>query len=256
MTAVRRGFYLGIPTQAPQFLQDRALTVFHPLLYQNWSPHGSLPMAWNLHESDFAARFRDSSGHLWLVLNEPDNPAQANLSPAVAVQLLWRWRAAFGPLGWAAPGTLIGPEGFAWLDKFIAAKGPIPEYWSFHIYSHDEPHLLDQWDQVRAWMARHNVERPVILSECASWSDDPAMQIAVMDAIVDLMKWDELLHCAVWFSSHYGSVDGWWARSDLLDIAGRLTPVGEHFVKVSGPLRDLAAGGTESTIFLPVVAVG
>ena len=77
---------------------------------------------------------RDPS-HLWLVLNEPERHDQANLSPEQGAAVAQEMRDLGACI--AVPGVIIGEDGLAWLDAYLAAGGPLPEAWHVHLYHAD-----------------------------------------------------------------------------------------------------------------------
>ncbi len=67
---------------------------------------------------------RDPS-HLWLVLNEPERGDQANLSPAEGAHVAQRMSLVGARI--AVPGVILTVDGFAWLEGYLEAGGPVPD---------------------------------------------------------------------------------------------------------------------------------
>jgi hypothetical protein len=130
-----RGLGVGLPHQ------DRAITgehaaalgaswyydwgygpaVRHPLLWPAfWEPQNQPRAAWE-QVAGWAA-----DGKAPLVCNEPDGNGH---DPAEIAHAMREWAAPF--IGF---GTIINDAGMAWLDRYLDARGPMPNAWHIHIY--------------------------------------------------------------------------------------------------------------------------
>jgi hypothetical protein len=127
--------------------------------------------------------------------------------------------------------VLLGLDpAYQWLDAYLAAGGRVPDAWAVHSYGWTP----DQWDgnlmPFLRWMERRKAVRPVIVSECASWDQSLPAQIAIMDRVALALR-DGNIVAACWYASKdpFGAFRG----ADLLDAAGKLTMLGEHYMHVA-----------------------
>ena len=228
----------------------RALELLHPASWYDYKfdqivdPH-YVPMLYTLRNDacmvDAIRAARDNRQRLWFLGNEQERKDQGNTEPQEAADAVASWRRRTdNPI--AAPGILWDAWGQRWLEDYLNADGPTPEFWAIHIYAHTAGHWLVLWQEWREWMSWNNLELPTIVSECSSWDEDPRIQCEVMDIVRRTLSTDKLLHAAYWFSACYSPYADFWARSDLLTEDDQLTLVGEHFVGLA-------------TTYLPLVTV-
>lgn len=245
-----KGFWAGCPWQISPELQAAAIANLHLQSWLTWLPDAPLPMAWNMDESTFEAA-RAQPGRFWALLNEPESASEASLGAAIAAQKVRDWHMEFGP-NYAAPGVLVGGEGMAWMDVYLAAQGPVPVMWHCHIYAHSPDHWADLWGRWKEWMRVRGVERKVIVSECAAWGPLPSDQINVMDEVQRHLQTDPLLHSAYWFAAAVSEDFSWWTRSSLVGASGQPTTLGEHYLLLTG--QAAGAGELTDTTYLPTVS--
>ena len=233
----------------------RALELLQPASWYNWKfdqtaePH-YVPMLFALRNDAYmvdAIRVaRGNKRRMWLLGNEPERKDQSDTPANEAADAVALWkRRTDNPI--AAPGILWDAWGQRWLEDYLSADGPIPDYFAIHIYAHTAGQWLVLWEEWREWMSWNNLELPTIVSECASWSDGIEDQKAVIDVARQTLRTDSILHSAYFFSAHYGSYKPFWKHSDLLTADGALTELGRYFV--AGGVDPAA----EHTVYLPTI---
>jgi hypothetical protein len=94
-----------------------------------------VPMTWGGEDPQLPV---DYSGYV-LFLNEPENPAQANISVRDAIQLYVNYTAQYPQAKWVIGNSLFWGDWAQWLVDFKAlcavTDGCIaPEYWGVHVY--------------------------------------------------------------------------------------------------------------------------
>lgn len=255
------GLGVGLPWQNGQYA--RALGALRPAWWYNWLYDqydyiwpAYAPMVWAM-KMDAASASAERRSHqgprLWLLGNEPERPDQSNTPPAQAADFS-RWWADAASGTFACAGVLLGlPPAYAWLDVYLAAGGMVGAYWHVHNYGWTP----DQWDgnltPFLSWMRANRVERPVIVSECASWDQGLPAQMAIMDRVQVALAAGNIV-AACWYSSRdpFGAFRG----ADLLTETGELTELGVHYRE----MREGNHGGLpvpepagEHEVHLPVV---
>lgn len=175
-------------------------------------------------------------GRPLLVLNEPEDAAQAGLAPAAAAAVLRQAVLAWDGEVWCC-GIQVQhlPYARLLLAAYRAEYGDWPAAgWHVHVYSQrdgrtkDAMAMADVQEGLRAldaftlWAAGEGVlGRGIVVSEYGALADRP-VDMAVMEAFeaefgmrADVISW-------AWFSVNYGP----WAGSDLVGDDGTLTELG------------------------------
>lgn len=144
---------------APQFLEDERHT---PSIWNADYTPGTI--------TEIAQLAADYPGRTWLLFNEPELSGQANTPPEIAAVHVRYWAEAIGDNGTVACcGNLLYPSlgGLRWLERYLAAGGPVPDVWHIHIYVANEwefQNVLGNWER---WNAGHG-NLPTIISEAGS----------------------------------------------------------------------------------------
>lgn len=177
-----------------------------------------------------------NDGRPLLVLNEPEDPAQAGLTPEQAAAVLYQAALAWRGEIWCC-GTQVQhlPYMRRLVDAYEAAYGAWPATGlHVHVYGHragrtqnantvaDAQAALASLDEFVTWaQSRGVIGRGVVVSECCVLSDVPPSveTLAVYEGMMDAV--DVVLSVA-WFSVGYQP----WPGSDLLDGVGGPTGVG------------------------------
>ena len=83
---------------------------------------------------------------------------------------------------------------------------------------------MEEW---KAWMAKHNLVRPTIISETAGW-DASVDQAGFLDRIAEIQAHDPLLQAVIWYSD----ADYWnlWLWTNFRTETC-LTALGQHYRK-------------------------
>ena len=232
MSCMPSGLGAGLPHQNAEndpAWYDAALETLQPTWWMNWKydqldHDGYVPMLWKC-DLEWLAKalptILSNPNHLYLLGNEPSRVDQSNTPPdvfAATVQMLRRETGDWAiPI--ALPGILWNDRGRSWLDEYIAADGPLPDVWHFHIYCYTS----SQVHSIIKHMAYVYGDRPIIISEIAG---------AVENANADVMRGirkalaDDTVQAAAWFSAYYDK----WPEPSLLTAEGELTEIGELFV--------------------------
>lgn len=120
---------------------------------------------------DIAQIAADYPGRTWLLFNEPEFAMQADTPPEIAAVHVRYWQEAIGDNGKiACCGNLFYPwlGGKEWMESYLAAGGPVPDYWHIHIYGANNAiewnATVDAWQR---WNADHG-NLPTIISEVGS----------------------------------------------------------------------------------------
>lgn len=120
--------------------------------------------------TDLANLAADYPGRTWLLFNEPEFFGQANTSPEIAAVHVRYWQEAIGDNGKiACCGNLFYPSlgGIQWLEAYLAAGGPVPDYWHIHIYVANDWEWVNVVGNWEMWNATHG-NLPTIISEAGS----------------------------------------------------------------------------------------
>jgi hypothetical protein len=187
------------------------------------------------------ARAKDNPDELWLLGNEPHIANQGLIAVTTFAAVVRDWLDHTN-VTWAAPGIILQPDGYDWLEGYLAAGGPIPDYWHVHLYWQLLPKdWQKRLDEFKQWAAKRQIERPVIVTETNANSRDPIDQMRLMDYLATIPE------TVYWYSSlDYFSA---WPHTDLVNWDGSLTELGRHFAGLMG-----VGGQAEThTIYLPDV---
>lgn len=181
-------------------------------------------------------------GRPLLVLNEPEDPNQANLSPARAAELLHTASLAWRRGEVWCCGTQVQHLGYAQqlLAAYRAMYGEWPAAgWHVHVYSqragrtYNATAVMDVVEGVAAldvfvaWAAGEGVlGRGVVISEYGVLSDR-VVELALMETFERELDARPAVRSRAWFSVRYAP----WAASDLVEDDGELTALGRAWVK-------------------------
>lgn len=254
---------VGMPNQnatsGPSYYQ-KAIELLMPSCWHNWlfdqrqyiwPPY--YPTVWAMvrnADSERAIALSHYGVRRWHFGTEPNNTEQSNTEPAIAADFSNWWRAN-GAGEMALPGIIVmepdSMDGIGWLNRYLDAGGVVPDYWTVSNYAW----VPDQWDgnlkPFRALLKKRNVERPLIVKECASWSPEIGAQKAIMDHVYKRV-YDGTICEAYWYSTYdpFGPLRG----SDLLTLEGDLTALGLYY----RALRPIPLPPPEGhTVHLPLV---
>ena len=181
-----------------------------------------------------------NDGRPLLVLNEPEEVGQAELTPAQAAAVLH----AAASSGWRGEVWCCGmqvqhmPYTRQLLAAYRAAYGAWPaDGWHVHVYSqrdgrtHNATTLADvleglaALDAFVAWAQGEGVlGRGVVVSEFGALADSP-IDLAILEAFEAEFGVRPEVLTGAWFSLRYEP----WAGSDLVEADGRLTALGEEW---------------------------
>jgi hypothetical protein len=194
-------------------------------LYHTWGPRSScsgadfVPMLW----SGLPEESLDPGYSGWiLVMNEPDNPRQLNISPAEAASRMATTRAHYPNAELLCCGTLsYHPD---WLAEFVS-YGQLPDLWHYHAFVEGPYSVAD----IQAQLAQLHA---------ITGGDVWITEYAVMDGdLADFQALTEWMSAQPWITviMPYTNrqVNGeWWAidpRVELVSPEGGLTPTGAWF---------------------------
>ncbi len=194
-------------------------------------------------EAALQAALRAHPGAWWLVGNEPNDPAQDNLSPGAYAAF---YRRASALVRRVDPSAQLAPAGLANADwgwahdfreSYRAQYGRYPhvDAWNIHNYilepersPYDLPEFQRRVLDFRTWMARVGEgDKPLILSEFGLLQRNvPSEQAsAFLQAASDWLAGSGQVQAWAWFSNYTAGAFG----GDLLDAQGALTPLGEAY---------------------------
>jgi len=231
------GFGVGLPNQTYQDYGmdlDAMLETLNPPWFYTWKYDqlqypNFVPMVWRLNVEAVAQVLpvmAENHDRLWLLGNEPERAEQSNTSPEVFANAAQIIRAEFG---WAVeialPGVLNDYTGYGrdWTKAYLAAGGPMPDAWHFHVY---EPNGQQVHARIDAWKRLVDDTRPIIVSEVGCWLDRPERMAEVMDA-ARMECATGSIQAAAHFSARY---EADMQHSDLLTATGDLTALGRRYV--------------------------
>ena len=173
-----------------------------------------------------------NDGRPLLVLNEPEDAAQAGLTPEAAAAVLHE--AAIS--GWSGPMYCCGTQAAhlpymqRLLTAYRAAYGEWPaEGLHVHVY-----HGVAELDAFMQWASGEGIlGQGVVVSEFGYLTEDP-ISVTQMTALTDEIEARPWVLTSAWFSVNYAP----WRSSDLLTAGGALTELGAAWTGV-----DAAAWG-------------
>lgn len=229
------GLGLGAPWQSgdnvPAMLERLRPAWWYDWRFEQCGAPGYVPMVWSdaiWHQNDatLTSLFERRPDLFWLLWNEPERSDQANMLPDEAAALT-NAIALYG-IQYAAPGVAVGAAGFAWLENYLAAGGPIPDMWHVHVYGAMTPAQWSlRWASWTVWMHDHNAVRPTVISETNAWTEGDYGQRAMLDHVASMLESDDLLQAVGW----YATQPYMWRNGTphLLHEDGTPTPRGDAF---------------------------
>lgn len=164
----------------------------------------------------------DYAGPL-LVMNEPDNIKQLNISPQEAAERMITLRAAYPQAQIVAPACLS--YNIDWLGRFYDC-GQHPDVWAFHAYV-EGPYNADA--------IIGQLERMHQRSGGNAWITEFGVMDGNLDQFKALVSWmlaqPWIERIAPYINRQPRIVD-WWIvdhRIELVNLDGTLTPMGEYY---------------------------
>lgn len=238
---------MNMAAKYPGQAQTLALNKLSPACWLNWDMTAEsmrdgryAPMVWRLGWAPWTPERVEAlaaayPGKTWLLQNEPEEPSQGNTSPEEAARLMLGYIAAIGDNGrLACCGTHANLNGLPWLDRYLAAGGPVPDVWHIHIYAT----TVDGWyaglDQWWAWWERNGSGRPIIISETSAMEANFLVHHELIRRMVNFN--DRRIEKIYWFSALREGHVFWWNGYLLMDDLG-LTTVGQTYIDAHDALR-------------------
>lgn len=240
------GMGCGIPHQlesASLGYIERTLGILWPPNFYTWKYNHLdiiypfyLPMVFDMRVNDAANRAMQLSHYgprLWLLGNEPERKDQSNIPPEEAAQFSHVWADTAGG-EWAAPGVLLGsPDAYTWYDTYLQTGGLVGICHHVHIYALTPEHFDNQLRDFEQWMRDKRIERPILVTECASWSPHLSDQIKVMDRVWETVQRESIIS-AMWYSSHTYPGGPLGFANLLTDDGTAVTQLGAHYMSLKG----------------------
>jgi hypothetical protein len=166
-----------------------------------------------------------STGSAYLLtFNEPDNPAQSNMTVARALQL-WPYLEATG-LQLGSPAVSDSSSGSAWLAQFMAGArqdGYRVDFIAVHWYGNcSDPQSLISY---LAGMESYGL--PLWLTEFSCLNDSAAVNTSFLQQVGPQLEALPYLQRIGWFSNRPYS--GGYQNTGLLDASGALSTVGQAY---------------------------
>lgn len=258
--AIPSGLGVAVPWQSESVVPiSEVVSAIKPKWFYNYlSNHvgtpGYVPCMWRpvpgTPEWNAAVLDAKTTGRFYLLFNEPEYASQSNTSPEDAATICNQWQAAtrrqingqWKVTQWGGLGLLVNNEGIdrslQYATDYLNAGGKVPPVWHIHIYAHSGDHWDELWRRWANWIYDNRdrwpgLQRPVVVTEFASWDSAATKQIEVMNRAVSIMNTWTLLHGVCWFSSIYGNIQSDWKRSDAFSALGNLTAVGEELKRIN-----------------------
>jgi len=241
------GVCMNNPYKFPGPVQDTALASLQPEAFHNWGSWSPLipdkmytPVIWSpdyqLAAQQYQNLARRYPGRIWLLLNEPDYPTQANIRPEAAIPFVRNWIRLINPIcDVALPGVSVSyhqaGKALTWLDTYLDAGGPIGNYWHIHIYAPTVTAWHQQIEHWFEWWSRNGHGRATIISEAALFytaSDDE--QIELMESIAQIN--DPRIAAVYWYAAATNA-----KTPGLLDADGNLTRLGQAWTQIQQTVK-------------------
>ena len=162
-----------------------------------------------------------NDGRPLLVLNEPEEIGQAELTPEQAASVLHEAAVS----GWSGPIFCCGTQAahLPYMQRLLTAYRSAYGAWpadGLHVHVYHGAEELDAFVQ---WAAGEGIlGQGVVVSEFGYLTDDQ-ISVAQMTALTDEVEARPWVLTSAWFSVHYAP----WSTSDLLTAGGALTELGE-----------------------------
>ena len=232
--AIPSGVGVSIAWQRGPDWAAHSLEMLQPPIWHNWvydhlDDPTYTPMAYSLRlaaQDNYLEAAVTHEPRLWLLGSEP-NLASTYITPAEAAQAVQRWRDNYeGPI--ACCGTVQWAGWEQWLDAYLAAGGPVPDYWHVHVF---DTYAYPPLSFFEAWMQAHDAVRPILVTETACPWCDVAGNKRLMSEWAKLLADGDVL-AVVWYSD----VDYWqlWPTTNLLSDDGTtLALLGEHYLSLT-----------------------
>lgn len=165
-----------------------------------------------------------NDGRPLLVLNEPEEIGQAELTPEQAAAVLH----AAAISGWSGPLYCCGTQAahLPYMQRLLTAYQTAYGAWpadGLHVHVY---HGVAELDAFAQWASGAGIlGQGVVVSEFGYLTEDPisVAQMTALTADVEARLW---VLTSAWFSVHYAP----WASSDLLRADGSLTELGAAWV--------------------------
>ena len=250
----------GISIQ-PQGTGDQAagalLELLKPLCYHNWSirpfavdaPVTFAPSVYSaalLDELAVAEEMAQRPGNTWLLLNEPERPEQAAMTPWAAMTTTQEFLSVAWAEGeefqWAAPGvsvTTADYDGLEWLTEYVKLCRrrcgiQRPSYWHIHMKAPSGAAFSAAWQRFENWWITWGAGAPVIISEVCAQNAALSEQVSVMEQTDGLLISGHVA-AAFWFTASPSTYVE-WPNAALATVApgGRamLTPTGTAWMNI------------------------
>lgn len=211
--------------------------------YYNWSPYPTegapankfVPMVWGGSRLDEHMKAVQRSGKppIVLLINEPDNVNQANMS-VDEVARIWPTLAALGEkVSSPTPAGSMGP----WLERFDKigrARNLKYDFIAIHLYTAPDPkRLLDRLDEVYArykmpiWITEFAVaDHKADESHPNRYTDEETL--AFMKAVLPELERRSFVQRYAWFGAGEGGKEQ-VKTSRLFNKDGSMTPLGKFY---------------------------
>lgn len=165
-----------------------------------------------------------NDGRPLLVLNEPEEAGQAELTPEQAAAVLHE--AAIS--GWTGPMYCCGTQAahLPYMQRLVTAYQTAYGAWpadGLHVHVY---HGVGELDAFVLWADGAGIlGQGVVVSEFGYLTDDP-ISVAQMAALTDEVEARPWVLTSAWFSVNYAP----WRSSDLVDSDGTLTALGAAWI--------------------------
>lgn len=254
-----RGWGVCVPAQEwaryGVWMLDGVLGTLQPTGWHSWGiwplsdASGRMPMVFSDRWFDRSATrsyLVENPGCEWLLFNEPELPAQANMTPQHAVDVTMEFIDMARETGmewqWMAPSVTLDTshDGLDWLTEYMTImrrKMGImrPASWGIHPYTCNSVARLGQsmrkwWDWYEVWGSG----APTIITEVCAEDAPIVVQMAVMDECAAMLQRKEVLG-VFWFAACQSESDNSpWQHYALttLDTDAQtvtLTDLGRHW---------------------------
>lgn len=175
------------------------------------------------------------SSRLWFLGNEPHENHDGNMSPMEYAY----WAMRFGPIAEekygkrplvaGGGGAIVNtPTGREWFRQYLTYNQPLDSVQFFHIhlyYNGGIQEWLNDWEAYKQMCGA--AFRPTIVSETNLYTGTIALQMGLMNKILEIAGPNSGLHYVAWYADR--DYFGHWPWCALREMDGSLTPLGAHF---------------------------
>lgn len=219
----------GIAMAYPSLTDIEAVSADWYYYYGTCSEPNCVPMSWCGEDVNLSP---DYMGYI-LLFNEPENPAQCNITPEVGLSRYEILLAKYPNAKWVVGNSIFWGTWNDWLYSFrdlcTAQDVPLPYAWGVHIYVYSSPEKNMPFIQQEMGQLHQDFSQPFWVTEFAEVKGNVFMD----DAMVRYFQSQPWIERYAYFTNRAQGDEAWYPygwKVQLSDYAtGELTAIGKWY---------------------------